>query len=294
MAGPSGEVQLPSNLVEAAHKHGREKWLAGLPGRISRLEHRFGITAGEPFQPGGQTAWVAPAVDGSGASRVLKILWRHYEAAHEADALREWAGGGAVELFGVEESEDTIALLLERCEPGTTLKSEPEATQDVVISGLLRRLWIQPSVENRFRPLAEMCDRWAAATEEKMAVRGATVDAGIAREGLELFRELPRSATTSVLLATDLHAENVLAARREPWLAIDPKPYVGDPAYDVIQHMLNCEERLATAPRDLAWRMADLAGLDRGRVVSWLFARCVQESPDWPMSAEIAHALSPG
>jgi streptomycin 6-kinase len=43
-----------------------------------------------------------------------------------------------------------------------------------------------------------------------------------------------------VLLCTDLHAENVLAAEREPWLAIDPKPCIGDPAFDAIQHMLNC------------------------------------------------------
>src|SRR5215207_7784436 len=38
--------------------------------------------------------------------------------------------------------------------------------------------------------------------------------------------ELSRSAPTDVLLATDLHAGNVLRARREPWLVIDPKPFV--------------------------------------------------------------------
>jgi streptomycin 6-kinase len=40
-------------------------------------------------------------------------------------------------------------------------------------------------------------------------------------------------------LHADLHADNVLAAQREPWLAIDPKLYVGDPAYDVTQHIFN-------------------------------------------------------
>ena len=39
-----------------------------------------------------------------------------------------------------------------------------------------------------------------------------------------------------------------LAAQPEPWLVIDPKPYVGDPAYDLLQHMLNCEDRLAAHP----------------------------------------------
>jgi hypothetical protein len=51
-----------------------------------------------------------------------------------------------------------------------------------------------------------------------------------------------------VLLCTDLHGDNILAAQRELWLVIDPKPYVGDPAYDLLQHMLNCEDRLAAAP----------------------------------------------
>jgi streptomycin 6-kinase len=51
-----------------------------------------------------------------------------------------------------------------------------------------------------------------------------------------------------VLLATDLHAMNVLAATRQPWLAIDPKPYVGDPHYDPVQHLLNCEQRPRLRP----------------------------------------------
>jgi len=85
----------------------------------------------------------------------------------------------------------------------------------------------------------------------------------------------------------------VLAAEREPWLAIDPKPYVGDPTYDPLQHMLNCEQRLRTDPRGLATRMAGLLDLDRDRLLNWLFARCVQFSPSWPFLAEVARAIAP-
>lgn len=95
------------------------------------------------------------------------------------------------------------------------------------------------------------------------------------------------------MLCTDLHAGNVLAAAREPWLAIDPKPYVGDPAYDPLQHMLNCDERLRSDPHNLVRRMAGLLGLDPGRVLLWLFARCVQESPQWPSLATVAAAVAP-
>jgi streptomycin 6-kinase len=96
-----------------------------------------------------------------------------------------------------------------------------------------------------------------------------------------------------VLLATDLHGGNILAAQREPWLAIDPKPYVGDPAYDLLQHMLNCEDRLAADPGGLATRMAALAGLDAGRARQWLFARSVQESIGSPLRRQVTRRLAP-
>jgi streptomycin 6-kinase len=88
------------------------------------------------------------------------------------------------------------------------------------------------------------------------------------------------------LLFTDAHAGNVLSGERSPWMLIDPKPYVGDPHYDVLQHLLNCNGSLQADPIGLLTEVADLAGLDAGRVRQWLFARCVQESlgdgPPWP------------
>ncbi len=114
------------------------------------------------------------------------------------------------------------------------------------------------------------------------------------REGVALFRALPSSASRSVLLCTDLHAENVLAAEREPWLAIDPKPYVGDPAYDVLQHILNCPGRLHADPARLARRMAALCDLEAERVTAWLLARAVVESRGDPELADVAIKLGGG
>ena len=88
-----------------------------------------------------------------------------------------------------------------------------------------------------------------------------------------LARELAATQPRTVLLHGDFHPGNVLAAAREPWLAIDPKPYVGDPAYDTLQHMLNFPGRLAADPAGLARRMAGLLDLDADRVRLWLRPR---------------------
>jgi streptomycin 6-kinase len=138
-----------------------------------------------------------------------------------------------------------------------------------------------------------MCALWADWFEQDLEADARGLDPGLAREGITTLRELPRTADRDVLLCTDLHAGNVLSARREPWLVIDPKPFIGDPAFDAVQHMLNCDERLASNPKALAQRMASLLDLDPQRVRLWLFARCAQESLHDLTMREPAHRLAP-
>lgn len=294
-----GSFPVPSNLAETASgDDGVRSWLASLPAIVAGLAGRWSLQVGEPFQPGGQCSWSAPATDQSGTALVLKVGFRFPggEERDEAAALRVWAGTAAVRLYAAHQSESACGLLMERCVPGTPLGQVlPEPEQDEVVAGLLRRLWAMPHAARPFRSLSRMCQAWADRFEaEYAAARPADrIDPGLARAGIAMFRELPASAASSVLLCTDLHAENILAARRAPWLVIDPKPYVGDPAYDVLQHMLNCEERLAADPVGLAARMAGLTGTDAGRVRQWLFARCVQESIGSPLMCRVAGLLAP-
>ena len=119
------------------------------------------------------------------------------------------------------------------------------------------------------------------------------IDPGLARERIALFRELPASGERQVLLWSDLHAGNILAAQREPWLVIDPKPHVGDPTYDALQHLLNCDLRRHRDPHGLARRMAELLELDPDRLVLWLLARCVVESVHWPTLSKVARRIAP-
>jgi streptomycin 6-kinase len=288
---------IPRNLAETsgrAEMGELRDWVATVPGVVRELADRWELRVGQPFEPGGQGSWVAPVVDASGRELVLKVGWLHPEAEHETDALQLWNGDGAVLLYAHHTWGNTSALLVERCIPGTWLKTSlPEEEQDEVVARLLRRLWRDPAPGHPFRPLQVMCDYWADEFEQKLARSPSTPDPSLTTMGIEMFRALPASAETHVVLVTDMHGENILAAEREPWLVVDPKPYVGDSTYDVLQHMLNCPQRLRTDPIGLARRLADLLELDEERVLQWLFARCVQESLDAPDLARVAARIAP-
>jgi streptomycin 6-kinase len=250
---------------------------------LAEVAERFRITLGPPLVHDGVGAWVAHVRRGT-ERYVLKLAHLHDESLHEADGLRAWAGDGTVRLFDEHRVGTTTALLLEECRPGTELRSEPPERQDEVLAGLLRRLWRRPPAGGPFRPLAQMCAQWADEAEEK----GVPAEF---RDGLDLFRTLPLDAPATCLLATDLHAGNILAAEREPWLVIDPKPYVGDPTYDALQHLLNNSDRLHADAKRWIERMARLLDLDPDRLRRWLYARCVQESPEQPDLLDVARRL---
>ena len=286
-------ISIPAGLAANCRKSPeRMAWLARLPDVVQKLERQWELTLGAPLA--GQDpscSYVAAVLSANGTPAVLKVGMPHMEQEHEIHGLRFWAGDPTVRLL---ESDDELgAMLLERCQPGTTLRVLEECEQDVVISGLLRRLWRSPSTPHPFRSLSALTEYWS---NETLPHADLWPDPGIVREGLRLFKELPRNMTGAVLLATDLHAGNVLRAEREPWLVIDPKPFVGDPAYDATQHLFNCYARLRSNPNKTIRKLAALLGVDRERLRLWTFARAAAEPrEDWSNSdrLELAHAIAP-
>ena len=216
------------------------------------------------------------------------------EGADEIHGLRFWNGDPTVQLL--EADDEQRAMLLERCLPGYMLRSEPEEKQDLVIAALLKRLWRRSTSLNgihAFRHLSELLNVWR---QETLDQAQHWPDAGLVREGLQIFEALGKPAPTDTLLATDLHAGNVLRSQREPWLVIDPKPFVGDPPYDVVQHLHNCETRLHADPRGMVKRLSELADVDTERLQLWTFARAAADPrPEWgdPLWMDIARRLAP-
>ena len=254
----------------------RAAWLERLPDMVEKSMRRWSLSLDQPLEGEEATcSFVAAVRREEGTPVVLKIGMPHMEAEDEIEGLRFWNGDPTVRLLAV--NDEMRAMLLERCEPGTPLRDLPELEQDSIIATLLRRLWRKPSEAHKFRPLSVMTEYW---TKETLARAQSWPDPELVREGLRLFRDLPRDASEEVLLATDLHAGNVLRAEREPWLVIDPKPFVGDPAYDATQHLLNCLERLRSDSVRTIQHFSDLLGLESERVRLWTFARLAAEPRD--------------
>jgi streptomycin 6-kinase len=302
----------PSSLPVVATVNGHEggpAWLAKLPGVVDELRERWSLRLGAPFH-GGSCSWVAPAWLPDGEPAVLKVTWPHREAMGEAEGLRRWGGRGAVLLL--EEDRDHLAVLIERCEPGTTLAQSDQLTPDrrlLIGAQLLYELWSAPPPapqQTGLEPLADVTAEWADLVEARMARFRPHFDPGLVALGARLLRELPRSAEREVIVHGDFNPGNVLSARRKPWLVIDAKPMIGDPGYDVWPLVSQVDDPFAhdDAQRVLAERMALVAGMageDVRRIAAWALAREVEaalwrlEYPDTQSpvgSIERAHAFA--
>ncbi len=222
----------------------------------------WNLRLGEAYAPGAAGHAVrAELPDGTPA--VLKLSTPHREAEQEADALERWDGDGAVRLLA--RDNERHALLLERCEPGTFLSESPDAL-DVLI-GLLPRLWKNA---DGFHTLADESAHWAEYLPRECH------DASLLEPALHYVRELAPTQGEQVLVHQDLHGENVLAAEREPWLVIDPKPLAAEREFAAASIVRSFE--LGHSKADVLFRLdrlcADLA-LDRDRALGWTVAQTV-------------------
>ena len=231
---------------------------------LEECAERWSLELEEPYA----YAFESLAVPAGGV--VLKVGFRGRENEHEADALRLWDGDGAVRLL--DHDVERNALLLERARPGTPLSDVGlERALDVFVD-LLPRLWKKAGPP--FRPLAEEAAWWIEGLPGEWEDAGRPFERKLLDTAIESLRELSSTQAGPVLLHQDLHALNVLAAEREPWLAIDPKPLAGEREFGIAAIVRGTE--LGHSRRDVLRRLDRLSaelGLDRERARGWAFAQ---------------------
>ncbi|MES4901268.1 MULTISPECIES: aminoglycoside phosphotransferase family protein [unclassified Streptomyces] len=274
-------IQIPEAFARGtAAREGRRgrDWIAALPGLVDEFLQRWDCTPTGAILHG-QVGIVVPVRCSDVPSAVLKISFPHPGNVHEPDAFAAWGGRGAVALY--ERDDTSFAMLLERAERGS-LADVADVDEAVAIAGRLAHRLAVPAPVGLPR-LRDQMGQW----EEELRKDAAHLaDSSLQREveaALATFRELG-SEQLDTLVHGDLHYGNVLRAEREPWLAVDPKGYVGDVAYDAITLLRNRHQELLAAAdlksallRRLAI-FADAAGADPDRARRWAQARAVTDS----------------
>jgi streptomycin 6-kinase len=227
-------------------------------------------------------------VSRDGEPAVLKLAFPDDEGEHEALGLQRLGGAGAVRLLGADPHRR--ALLLERLQR-TDLDSLPVLEACEVVAGLYPRLHVPAPPQ--LRSVSTYLDRWTPAL--RALPRAAPLPHRLVEQALSLAADLFTGDRPAVMVHGDLHYQNVLAAQREPWLAIDPKPMAGDPHYELAPMLWNrWEEATATGDLRFALRrrfhtLVDAAGLEEELARDWVVVRMVynalwelEDHPDAP------------
>jgi streptomycin 6-kinase len=262
-------IEVPERLAWWRDRTAGAAWLESLPRLAEEYAERWSLRLGEPFDQG-HVSLTVPATLSDGGQAVLKFNFPEEESAHEADALVHWRGEGAVRLLKADRERN--ALLIERADPGTSLwevGDDDEAT--LIAASVLRRLWLRPPPNGHpFRLLAEEAERWTSQLRSNWEALGRPFEQRLVDAAAASARELAGSQTKVAVCHQDLQGSNVLAAQREPWLAIDPKPIVAEPAIDVASLL---RDRRWSIDRGIVSRRLDLLAaeldLDRDRMQGW-------------------------
>jgi streptomycin 6-kinase len=252
---------------------GGPAWLDSLPGHVDACAARWSLEIREPLQ-GGAVALVLAATRADGTPAVLKVSFPDDESEHEADALAQWDGNGAVRVL--ERDDARRALLLERVCPGSALweiEHDEEAT--AIAARVLARLHgVTVSRAHLFRTLDAAVARWAETIPADWRGTGRAFPRRLVDVAVEACASLTGSPDDAVVLHQDFHGGNVLRSDCIGWVVIDPKPLVGDPAFDAAS-LLRDRRWLLGGPGDLGRiqrrldLLVELTGLDRERMRLW-------------------------
>ncbi|WP_232677023.1 aminoglycoside phosphotransferase family protein [Nocardioides sp. R-C-SC26] len=247
-----------------------QTWVAGLP-RLARDVMAQWELVEDGEQRHGHVANVVMVRTADGDPAVLKLGLPHAEATHEHLALQHWHGRGAVRLVRADPGRG--ALLLERLQTRDLSEAwDVEACE--IVGGLYGRLHVPAPPQ-----LSDLTTSVAGWTDDLASLpRDAPVPRRFVEQAVSLGRSfLADEASTGTMIHGDLHYENVLAADRAAWLAIDPKPVSGDPHYEIAPLLWNRWDELAGDVRGGVRRrfhaVLDAAGLEEERARDWVVVR---------------------
>lgn len=265
-------------MAFAAREAAWAQWLDALPRLVRDIVEEWELGYdGAPTH--GQCALVVPVRTATGRPAVLKVAWPHDEEEHEHLALQALQGNGTVQLYRADPRRHV--MLLERLHAGEDLTTVEDLEACEIVASFYKRIHI-PALP-QLRTLTSYIARWTAGLEQ--LPKDAPIPRRLVEQAISLGRSFAEDeASVGTMIHGDLHYENVLAADREPWLVIDPKPMSGDPHYEVAPLLWNRWDEVVgsgdvrNAVRRRFHAAIDAAGLDEVRARDWVVVREVHNA----------------
>lgn len=283
MSAAEQQISIPLRLqetVSAWEGAAGTVWLEALPQLVRDYLDRWQLTFERVFEPGGQVSLVVYVRRADGSPAVLKLGLPSPESDQEHAALAHWDGRGAVRLL--EAAPGDQAMLLERLHGEVPLLSLAEGKAMLEAAGTLQRLWVAPPEGHAFTALPDHVAGLSRSLRRRRDLAATAELRPLLDEALATADGLLADDTEQVLLHGDFHHGNVLSAERSPWLAIDPKPLVGERAYDLAWLAQDRLETLAGVPgpsaaaRRRLQRLSEAVDVDRDRLRGWTLFRTVE------------------
>ncbi|MFD4341996.1 aminoglycoside phosphotransferase family protein [Streptomyces anulatus] len=278
-----GSDEVPPHLAASyATGFGAEgrAWIAGLPALAADMLARWELERdGTPRA--GEASLVLPVLRPDGTPAVLRLQMPRQETAAALIGLRAWNGTGMVRLL--DHDPASASMLLERLDGARTLASIDD--DDVAMTALAElhaRLVAVPAPQG-LRSLGDIASEMLARVPRAITRLAAPADRRLLRNWASAVAELVDEPGDR-MLHWDLHYGNVLAAQREPWIAIDPEPLAGDPGFDLWPALDSRWDDVVAkgdTPRIVRRRfdlLTDVLGLDRARATGWTLGRLLQNS----------------
>ncbi|WP_028922623.1 aminoglycoside phosphotransferase family protein [Pseudonocardia acaciae] len=276
----STSIDVPAELAELHDKDGGRDWIAALPRQAAEFLDRWQLRPEGPTWHG-MASLVLPVTRADGVPAALKLQRVTDETEGVALGLLTWDGDGIVRVL--DHDPDTGTILLERLDetrPLTAVADDTEALR--ILAGLLARLVAVPAPPG-LRRLGDIAAAMLDQVPHAVPTLSDPAQRRLARACASAVAELVGEPGDR-LLHWDLHYENVLAAEREPWLAIDPVPLAGDPCFELMPALHNrWDEVVATGDvRGAVLRrfdqLTEALGLDRQRARGWTLGRVLQNT----------------
>lgn len=243
------------------------RWLSKLPEILASIAKKHSLSNLRPVE-GMSLNYVATAIQGD-LPVVVKVAFDAQSLYREKLCLEAFKGHGAV---GVLDYDGTW-MLQQRAIPGKSLSAlfpDDDAHATEIFCTLAKKLH-----------RAKVCDSSAFSSLKQLFQpldQSWKIPDPILSKARSFRDELLETSIKQVLLHGDLHHGNILQSEKD-WVAIDPKGYIGDPAFEPAAYLCNPVSSLLESShpkKRIASRIntcSRLLELPQDRISQWLYAK---------------------